>query len=67
MTAKRPTDSPARDVTRQPGPPPTNPTGSTNTGADPELDVEHEGATEEQVGDRTGPGAGYDDEIEPKR
>ncbi len=23
---------------------------------------EHEGATEDEVGDRTGPGAGYDDE-----
>jgi len=23
---------------------------------------EHEGATEQEVGDRTGPGAGYDDE-----
>jgi hypothetical protein len=24
--------------------------------------AEHEGATEDRVGDRTGPGAGYDDE-----
>jgi hypothetical protein len=26
------------------------------------ADHEHEGATEDEVGDRTGPGAGYDDE-----
>ena len=26
--------------------------------------VDHEGATEEQTGDRTGPGAGYDKEPE---
>jgi hypothetical protein len=30
----------------------------------PAEDEEHEGGTEEQVGDRTGPGAGYDDEPE---
>jgi hypothetical protein len=26
------------------------------------YDQEHEGATEDEIGDRTGPGAGYDDE-----
>jgi hypothetical protein len=28
---------------------------------------EHEGATDEQVGDRTGPGVGYDQEPEQER
>jgi len=31
---------------------------------EPEDPEDHEGATEEEVGDRTGPGAGYDDEPE---
>jgi hypothetical protein len=33
----------------------------------PEHDEEHEGGTEQQVGDLTGPGAGYDDEPEKVR
>ncbi len=28
---------------------------------------DHEGATEEQVGDRTGPGAGYDEDPEQEK
>ena len=32
----------------------------------PETPDGHEGATEEQVGDRTGPGVGYDQEPEPE-
>lgn len=43
---------------REPGPPPA----SDVTDDDPvDAATEHEGATEEQVGDRTGPGAGYDE------
>jgi hypothetical protein len=29
-----------------------------------EVDVEHEGGTEDEIGELTGPGAGYDDEPE---
>jgi hypothetical protein len=46
-----------REAIRKPVPDPS---------AIPELEEEpeHEGGTEEQVGDRTGPGAGYDKEPE---
>jgi hypothetical protein len=30
----------------------------------PDPDASHEGGTEEEIGDRTGPGAGYDQEPE---
>ena len=43
---------------REPGPPPAS--DMADEGED--AVVEHEGATERQVGDRTGPGAGYDEE-----
>lgn len=43
---------------REPGPPPAN-----DDRGDPAVGVEHEGATEDQVGDRVGPGVGYDEEI----
>jgi hypothetical protein len=33
-------------------------------GSDREQEPEHEGSTEKQVGDRSGPGAGYDQEPE---
>lgn len=49
---------------REPGPPPTIDTEAPDPGAvsvDPEG--AHVGATEEQVGDRTGPGIGYDDVV----
>lgn len=32
----------------------------------PDTPDGHEGATEDQVGDRTGPGVGYDQEPEPE-
>jgi hypothetical protein len=59
--------------TRDPKTPSHDPERRTNvTGAGPRrtppaappaaYDQEHEGATEDEVGDRTGPGAGYDDE-----
>jgi hypothetical protein len=32
--------------------------------SDPRHETEHEGATEDEVSDRTGPGAGYDQEPE---
>lgn len=35
--------------------------------AQAEHPVEHEGATEEQTGDRTGPAVGYDEEPEQVR
>jgi hypothetical protein len=42
---------------REPGPPPAD-------GGRTDMPVtEHEGATEEQVGDREGPGVGYDEET----
>lgn len=41
-----------------------SPHGSDRAG-DP--DASHEGGTEEEVGDRTGPGAGYDQEPEQER
>lgn len=43
-------------------------TGATAT-ADPRTPQqdEHEGATEEEVGDLTGPGAGYDQEPEQEK
>jgi hypothetical protein len=43
-------------------------TGKTDSTVDPagerEGAIEHEGATENEVGDRTGPGVGYDQEPE---
>ena len=33
----------------------------------PDSDVEHEGATEAQVGDRGGPGVGFDQEPEREK
>lgn len=60
---------------REPGPPPTTnedsdrdaareAAGATDSGAtDVTADEAHVGATEEQVSDRTGPGAGYDEEA----
>jgi hypothetical protein len=56
VTKKPPTVS-DREPTRQRAP---------DSPAIPELedDSDHEGGTEEQVGDRTGPGAGYDKEPE---
>lgn len=53
-------ETPAPDTTtprppaREPGPPPIT---------DSEVDAAHEGATEEQVGDRTGPGVGFDEDF----
>lgn len=41
---------------REPGPPPTD--DSDNA----ESETSHEGATEEQIGNREGPGVGYDAE-----
>lgn len=52
-----------RPPAREPGPPPVSDSG----GVGNEIDVPHEGATEEQVGDRTGPGVGYDEELTRKR
>ena len=59
-------DEPTIPPSNEPGPPPT-------TGPGPSIDIEgvdgepvvdeeeaHVGATEEQIGDRTGPGVGYD-------
>jgi len=65
-------DEPAIPPSREPGPPPTS-------GSGPQVDIEgiddapavdqeeaHVGATEEQIGDRTGPGVGYDQAETPK-
>jgi hypothetical protein len=41
---------------------PVRPDGSPPRELDPSAESEHEGGTEKQVGDRTGPGAGYDQE-----
>lgn len=56
---KTPSNDPERhaDVTR------TRPPRADRGAARPATpDHEHEGATEDDVGDRTGPGAGYDEE-----
>jgi len=70
------------DSQRRPDPAPTGPpkggttasdqadgaTGADNTKqARPTHEDEHEGATEHEVGDRTGPGAGYDQEPEQEK
>lgn len=57
-TERRSNTSPARPARRKPP--------SENTAERPKTD-EHEGATDEQVGDTTGPGAGYDQEPEQER
>jgi hypothetical protein len=46
--------------------PPARPSPTTPAPADDSAEAsdEHEGGTEDQVGDLTGPGAGYDDEPE---
>ena len=51
-----PTPDHAKRHPRQPASP------SDKDGAEPGRSPEHEGATEEEVGDRTGPAAGYDKE-----
>jgi len=43
--------------------PPVDPKGTGRKDAPPSAD-EHEGATENDIGDRTGPAAGYDEEPE---
>ena len=54
-------------------PPNTNPARPNRKEAPPENPAErpktdeHEGATDDQVGDTTGPGAGYDQEPEQER
>lgn len=66
-------DEPEVPPSREPGPPPT--TGSEPgvgiDGVDGESAVDqeeaHVGATEEQIGDRTGPGIGYDQPETPKK
>jgi hypothetical protein len=50
-SSQRPTSTPK--IPSSPPAPPQNP-----------EDEEHEGATEREVGDLTGPGAGYDNEPE---
>jgi hypothetical protein len=52
------TDRPQQDKRPFPVPPPQEPD------IDPE---EHEGATEDEIGDRVGPGAGYDNEPEQEK
>lgn len=56
-----PDNSPARPARSSRKKPPVG-NGSERTKTD-----EHEGATDEQVGDTTGPGVGYDQEPEQER
>jgi hypothetical protein len=53
--AAPPPGRPAQSGPQRPSPAPASPSEDSD---------EHEGGTEEQVGDLTGPGAGYDDEPE---
>ena len=57
-TPRPPNADPARPARKKT--PPENPAERTKTD-------EHEGATDDQVGDTTGPGAGYDQEPEQER
>ena len=64
--ADDPRDAPKRRAPGSPeapdtidAPPPDDDTPTGTAGVDPEE--AHVGATEEQIGDRTGPGAGYDE------
>jgi hypothetical protein len=57
MPTHRPDDRTPRDPPSPPAPPPR---------AEPDSD-EHEGATETDVGDLGGPGAGYDNEPEQEK
>lgn len=47
---------------REPGPPPTIDEDEEEGSAGVGTEAAHVGATEDQVGDRTGPGVGYDEE-----
>jgi hypothetical protein len=48
----------------KPAAPPVRPDPKIRPAHTPAEDEEHEGGTEKQIGDLTGPGAGYDDEPE---
>ena len=74
------TPAPAHRESTPPGPPKggnttsdqaDGATGKTDPNTDPRAERgganEHEGATEDEVGDRTGPGAGYDQEPKQER
>lgn len=67
MDKRRPADALAPGTTREPTPPPTDGGDATDVTTPENAGVEHEGATEEQVGDRTGPGAGYDNDFKRRR
>ena len=58
----------AENVPPKPTPKPdTRQRDRTTPPPQPRPDPDHEGATEDEVGDRTGPGAGYDEEPERVR
>ena len=65
-TARQPETSRLRaaDLDRSDGDSRREDTDSPHVGDEKSEEPEHEGGTEEQVGDRTGPGAGYDKEPE---
>lgn len=64
----KPGGQPGQRPTPKTNAPPNKPGQYDRDDADKaQIDEEHEGGTEEQVGDRTGPGAGYDDEPEQER
>jgi hypothetical protein len=50
--------------TTEPAPPRPSPVAPVPADESADESAEHEGGTEDQVGDLTGPGAGYDDEPE---
>jgi hypothetical protein len=56
MPATGPDDAALNPRSDEPGQPPGTSAGTVSN--------EHEGATDEEVGDRTGPRAGYEDEPE---
>ncbi len=61
-----PVDRPDR-ASRGPRPPQATPQPGTASNQSEANPSEHEGAAETEVGDRTGPGAGYDDEPEQEQ
>ena len=73
MTTRNPNVPAGRPDRAERGPHPSRPTDA--TGAVPAQrdrrseanPPEHEGAAETEIGDRTGPGAGYDDEPEQEK
>lgn len=57
-TQKDPPNEPKKAPMQEP---PTGPNEPKSPAGDPDEDA-HEGATEKEIGDRTGPGAGFDEE-----